>query len=155
MVKELLFQGHVNWDTAVPANIGYIASILWNQNNCAAEGGPMTTAYEIEAGSDLCEMIGLDRDQSMGHLVAGGSIANIEAIWVARNLKYYPLGLQEALLKDEKLRGAREYEVRYFVPVIWKRKTRINSGRQICIFFYVVKVLNHMTKPCFFYSYYN
>lgn len=105
------YKGHVNWDTAVPANIGYIASILWNQNNCAAEGGPMTTAYEIEAGSDLCEMIGLDRDQSMGHLVAEGSIANIEAIWVARNLKYYPLGLQEALLKDEKLRGAREYEL--------------------------------------------
>ena len=146
MVNELLFQGHVNWDTAVPANIGYIASILWNQNNCAAEGGPMTTAYEIEAGSDLCEMIGLDRDQSMGHLVAGGSIANIEAIWVARNLKYYPLGLQEALLKDEQLREAREYEVSYFVPVIWKRKTRIDSGRKICIFFYAV---NHMTKPCF------
>lgn len=90
----------------------------------------MTTAYEIEAGSDLCEMIGLDRDESMGHLVAGGSIANIEAIWVARNLKYYPLGLQEALLKDEKLRGAREYEVSYFMPVIWMRKTRSNSGRQ-------------------------
>ena len=47
----------------------------------------------------------------MGHLVAGGSIANIEAIWVARNLKYYPLGLQEALLKEEQLRGARGYEV--------------------------------------------
>lgn len=130
MVNELPFQGHVNWDTAVPANIGYIASILWNQNNCAAEGGPMTTAYEIEAGSDLCEMIGLDRD----HLVAGGSITNIEAIWVARNLKYYPLGLQEALLKDEKLRRAREYEVSYFMPVIWMRKTRSNSGRQISYF---------------------
>lgn len=134
MVNELPFQGHVNWDTAVPANIGYIASILWNQNNCAAEGGPMTTAYEIEAGSDLCEMIGLDRDQSMGHLVAGGSIANIEAIWVARNLKYYPLGLQEALLKDEKLKGACEYEVSYFMPVIWMRKTTSNSGRQILYF---------------------
>lgn len=56
-------------------------------------------------------MIGLNRDTSMGHLVAGGSIANIEAIWVARNLKYYPLGLQEALLKEEQLRGARGYEV--------------------------------------------
>ena len=70
----------------------------------------------------------------MGHLVAGGSIANIEAIWVARNLKYYPLGLQEALLKDEKLRGAREYEVSYFMPVIWMRKTRSSSGRQILYF---------------------
>lgn len=26
MVNELPFQGHVYWDTAVPANIGYIAS---------------------------------------------------------------------------------------------------------------------------------
>lgn len=94
----------------------------------------MTTAYEIEAGSDLCEMIGLDRDQSMGHLEAGDSIANIEAIWVARILKYCPLGLQEALLKDEKLRGAREYEVSFFMPVIWMRKTRSNSGRQISYF---------------------
>lgn len=141
MVNELLFQGHVNWDTAVPANIGYIASILWNQNNCAAEGGPMTTAYEIEAGSDLCEMIGLNRDQSMGHLVAGGSIANIEAIWVARNLKYYPVGLQEALLKDEKLRGAREYEVSYFMPVIWKRKTESTQGARFVFSFTWLKFL--------------
>ena len=106
-----IFQGHVNWDTAVPANLGYIASILWNQNNCAAEGSPVTTTYEIEAGGDLCEMIGLKRDDSMGHLVAGGTVANIEAMWVARNLKYYPLGLQEALLNDGQLSKASGYQV--------------------------------------------
>ena len=103
----------MNWDTAVPANLGYIASILWNQNNCAGEGGPTTTMYEVEAGSDLCEMIGMDKNECMGHLVTGGSLANIEAVWVARNLKYYPLGLQEALFKDEQLTGARGYEVKY------------------------------------------
>ncbi len=105
------YQGHVNWDTAVPANLGYIASILWNQNNCAGEGGPVTTGYEVEAGSDLCEMVGLNRKDSMGHLVTGGSVANIEAIWVARNLKYYPLGLQEALLNDDRLAKASGYQV--------------------------------------------
>ena len=103
----------MNWDTAVPANLGYIASILWNQNNCANEASPMTTNYELEAGTDLCEMIGLDKDQSMGHLVAGGSVANIEAMWVARNLKYYPLGLKEALLTEDKLSKARGYKVKY------------------------------------------
>ena len=72
----------------------------------------MTTNYEIEAGKDLCEMMGLDREQSMGHIVAGGSIANIEAIWVARNLKYYPLGLQDALRKDSELQAARGYKAR-------------------------------------------
>ena len=102
----------MNWDTAMPANLGYIASILWNQNNCAGEGGPVTTTYEVEACDDLCEMIGLDRNTSMGHLVTGGSVANIEAIWVARNLKYYPLGLQEALMKEDQLTGARGYEVK-------------------------------------------
>lgn len=99
------------WDTNVPANLGYIASILWHQNNCIQEASPVTTMYELEAGSDLCEMLGLDRNESMGHLVTGGSVANIEAMWVARNLKFYPLGLQEALKKEEKLKGAREYEV--------------------------------------------
>ena len=109
--SAFISQGHVNWDTAVPANLGYIASILWNQNNCAAEGSPVTTTYEIEAGEDLCEMIGLNRKESMGHLVAGGTVANIEAIWVARNLKYYPLGLQEALLNDDQLSKASGYQV--------------------------------------------
>ena len=104
-------QGHVNWDTVVPANLGYIASILWNQNNCAAEGSPVTTTYEIEAGGDLCEMIGLKKEDSMGHLVAGGTVANIEAVWVARNLKYYPLVLQEALLNDDQLSKASGYQV--------------------------------------------
>jgi len=56
-------------------------------------------------------MIGLKREDSMGHLVAGGTVANIEAIWVARNLKYYPLGLQEALLKDDQLSKASGYQV--------------------------------------------
>lgn len=56
-------------------------------------------------------MIGLDKEESMGHLVAGGSVANIEAIWVARNLKYYPLGLKEALLEEEQLSGASGYEI--------------------------------------------
>ncbi|CAH3028791.1 unnamed protein product, partial [Porites evermanni] len=105
------YKGHVIWDTNVPANLGYIASILWHQNNCIQEASPVTTMYELEAGSDLCEMLGLDRNESMGHLVTGGSVANIEAMWVARNLKFYPLGLQEALIKKDKLKGAREYEI--------------------------------------------
>lgn len=31
---------------------------------------------------------------------------------MARNLKYYPLGLQEALLKEEQLKDALGYEVK-------------------------------------------
>lgn len=41
-------QGHMNWDTSMPANIGYIAGMLYNQNNVASEGGPITTLMELE-----------------------------------------------------------------------------------------------------------
>ena len=39
----------------------------------------------------------------MGHLTAGGSVANTEAVWARRNVKYFSLGLQEALSKEDRL----------------------------------------------------
>ena len=92
--------------------------MLYNQNNCAAEGGPLTTKYEVEVGTGLCEMVGYDGDQSMGHLLSGGSMANVEGIWVARNLKFFALGLQEAVKNEPKLEAARSYTV--FVPELNK-----------------------------------
>ena len=93
------------------ANLGYMTAMLFNQNNCAAEASTVTTKFEVEVGKDLCIMMGYDGDKAMGHLTAGGSVANIEAIWAGRNVKYFPLGLQEALLKEEKLAAARGYKV--------------------------------------------
>ena len=109
-------KGHVQWETAMPANLGYMSAMLYNQNNCASESSPVTSKYEMEVGKDLCVMVGYDRDRCMGHLTAGGSVANIEAIWAGRNVKYFPLGLQEALLKDKRLSGAKSYKVRF--PVL-------------------------------------
>ena len=96
----------------MPANLGYISAMLFNQNNCAAEASTVTTKFEVEVGKDLCVMMGYETD-CMGHLTAGGSVANIEAIWAGRNVKYFPLGLQEALLKEERLADARGYKVSY------------------------------------------
>lgn len=95
----------------MPANLGYMSAMLFNQNNCAAEASTVTTKFEVEVGNDLCVMMGYDRDRAMGHLTAGGTVANIEAIWAERNVKYFPLGLQEALLKEERLAAARGYKV--------------------------------------------
>ena len=103
----------MNWDTLMPANLGYMMAMLYNQNNCAAEGGPVTTQYELEVGNGLCKMLGYG-PQSTGHLVTGGSIANIEAIWTARNLKYFALGLQEAVQKERQLEAAKGYKV--YIP---------------------------------------
>lgn len=99
----------------MPANLGYISAMLFNQNNCASEVSPVTSRIEMEVGRDLCVMMGYDREKCLGHLTAGGSVANIEAIWAGRNVKYFPLGLQEALLKEERLSEARGYKVRRVV----------------------------------------
>lgn len=106
-------QGHVLWDTAMPANLGYISAMSFNQNNCASEVSTVTSKFEIEVGKDLCVMLGYDRDKCMGHLTAGGTVANIEAIWAGRNIKYFPLGLQEALQKDDRLLEARGYKASF------------------------------------------
>lgn len=46
------------WDINLPSIIRYFASMLYNQNNVAAEASPVTTVLEIEVGNDLCSMLG-------------------------------------------------------------------------------------------------
>ena len=95
----------------MPAHLGYICALLYNQNNCAAEASTVTTSFELEVGTDLCVMMGYDRDKSMGHLVTGGSVANIEGLWAARNVKFFPLALTVDR-KEKKLAAAKHYKVR-------------------------------------------
>lgn len=42
----------------MPGLVGPVAGLLKNQNNVAAEASPVTTRLEIEAGNDLCPMLG-------------------------------------------------------------------------------------------------
>ncbi len=64
---------------------GYLAAMLVNPNNHALDGGPVTSEMEKEAVADLAAMLGL-AEPSLGHLTASGTIANLEALWVAREL---------------------------------------------------------------------
>ena len=57
-------------------------------------------------------MMGFKRDKCKRQLTSGGTIGNIDAIWAARNVKYFPLGLQEAFLHEERLADTRGYKVR-------------------------------------------
>lgn len=102
------YQAHMDWDTVMPANVGYFTALLYNQNNVATEGGPATCRLEKEVGEDLCGLLGFEKDSSWGHITADGSIANLESMWVARNLKFYPFAIQKALQANEKLTKARE-----------------------------------------------
>src|ERR687896_381383 len=62
----------------------YATAMLLNPNNHALDGGPATAEMEKEAVAQLAGMFGLPRH--LGHLTASGTIANLEALWVAREL---------------------------------------------------------------------
>lgn len=89
--------GHMTSDATMASVIGYFATMLYNPNNVGAEGSPVTTKLELEVAAQLAAMIGYDPARQWGHLTSGGTIANIEALWVARELKYLPLALRGAI----------------------------------------------------------
>ncbi|KAI2840427.1 hypothetical protein CBS147343_10489 [Aspergillus niger] len=100
------YEGHMCTDLTMPSLLGYFMAMLYNPNNVALEASPFTTYAEIKAGEQLCEMFGYNIDpnispQGWGHITADGTIANLESIWVARNLKYYPLSLYLAIKKGK------------------------------------------------------
>ena len=63
---------------------GYLTAMLINPNNHALDGGPATAQMEKEAVARLAAMFGLD--QHLGHLTTSGTMANLEALYVAREL---------------------------------------------------------------------
>jgi glutamate/tyrosine decarboxylase-like PLP-dependent enzyme len=66
------------------AIVGYLTAMLVNPNNHALDGGPATAAMEKEVVSELATMFGFGRH--LGHLTTSGTIANLEALFVAREL---------------------------------------------------------------------
>ncbi|MDE3134627.1 MAG: aminotransferase class V-fold PLP-dependent enzyme [Acidobacteriota bacterium] len=67
------------------AAAGYLAAMLINPNNHALDGGPGTSALEGEVVAALAAMFGFTAP-FLGHLTSSGTIANLEALWVAREL---------------------------------------------------------------------
>ena len=55
-----------------------------NPNNHALDGGRASSAMEKEAVAQIAEMFGWR--EHLGHLCGGGTMANFEALWVAREL---------------------------------------------------------------------
>src|SRR5436305_10734590 len=58
---------------------------MWiNPNNHALDGGRATSAMEKEAVAEIASMVGWNK--FLGHLCGGGTMANLEALWVAGQL---------------------------------------------------------------------
>lgn len=61
----------------------YAMAMSINPNNHALDGGPPSSEMEKEVIADLAGFFGYGED-FLGHLTASGTIANLEALWVAR-----------------------------------------------------------------------
>lgn len=115
--------GHMLSDITMPATIGYVAGMLYNSNNVTPEAAPVTVEWEVEACNSILEMLGfkasptppskedgvaewkiyqrkLREEFGWAHITSGGTVANIEALWVARIIKYYPLAIRDVAIKE-------------------------------------------------------
>jgi glutamate/tyrosine decarboxylase-like PLP-dependent enzyme len=88
------YAGHMSSDLTMASLVGYFATMLYNPNNVAAEASPVTTRMELEVSAQLARMIGYPAETQWGHLTSGGTVANFEALWVARNVKYVPVAIR-------------------------------------------------------------
>jgi tyrosine decarboxylase / aspartate 1-decarboxylase len=65
------------------ARAAYALAMAINPNNHARDGGRASSAMEIEAVSTLAAMFGWAAPGFLGHLTSSGTIANLEALWIA------------------------------------------------------------------------
>ena len=67
------------------ARLAYMLSLYINPNNHALDGGRASSRMEKEAVAQIAGMFGWDT--FLGHLTGGGTMANLEALWVAGQLQ--------------------------------------------------------------------
>ncbi len=99
--------GHMNSETLMPSILAYSYAMLWNGNNVAYESSPATSQMEEEVGQDFAKFNGLEN--GWGHISADGSLANMEGLWYARNMKSLPLAMKE--VKPELVADKSDWEL--------------------------------------------
>jgi tyrosine decarboxylase / aspartate 1-decarboxylase len=79
-----LYAGQMLKPPHAAARLAYSLAMYVNPNNHALDGGRATSALEKEAVSEIAAMFGWK--EFLGHLCGGGTMANLEALWVAGQL---------------------------------------------------------------------
>ncbi|MEP0984095.1 aminotransferase class I/II-fold pyridoxal phosphate-dependent enzyme [Ekhidna sp.] len=79
-----LFAGQMLKPPHPIAKAAYMMSMWINPNNHAMDGSKASSPMEKEVVTDLAKMFGWS--QHLGHLTGGGTMANLEALWVAGNI---------------------------------------------------------------------
>lgn len=111
---------HMLSDTSLPSMIGYFMGMLYNPNNVTPEAATVTVDWEIKACNQILKMLGYNpppsppasnesmenyfrkvrREFGWAHITSGGTIANIEALWIARVIKYFPLSVRDVAIQE-------------------------------------------------------
>jgi tyrosine decarboxylase / aspartate 1-decarboxylase len=84
-----LYAGQMLKPPHAMARLAYMLAMWINPNNHALDGGRASSGLEREAVAEIAGMFGYG--EHLGHLSASGTIANLEALWVARHAQ--PAGL--------------------------------------------------------------
>jgi len=66
------------------ARVAYMLSLWINPNNHALDGGLASSNFEKEAVAEIAKLFGWD--SFLGHLTSGGTMANMEALWISGKL---------------------------------------------------------------------
>ena len=93
------YMGHMLSEQTLPAVMGYFATMLYNPNNVTEEAAPVTVEKELDFGKRVCQMLGYSAS-GWAHLCSGGSAANLEALWAARQSQFFPLVLRDVCRKN-------------------------------------------------------
>ena len=101
------YWGHMNSETLMPSLLAYNFAMLWNGNNVAYESSPATSQMEEEVGMEFAKL--MSYKDGWGHIVADGSLANLEGLWYARNIKSLPLAMKE--VTPELVAGKSDWEL--------------------------------------------
>ncbi len=79
-----LYAGQMLKPPHAVARLAYALALWLNPNNHALDGGRASSEMEKEAVAELAGMVGWRTH--LGHLASGGTMANLEALWVAERL---------------------------------------------------------------------
>jgi glutamate/tyrosine decarboxylase-like PLP-dependent enzyme len=96
------YLGHMVSDLLLPGLIAQLVTTLYNPNNVVEDAAPVTVQLELEVGRQLATMLGFSIDPAkvpcaLGHLTSGGTIANDQALFLARAVRLLPLAMRDAL----------------------------------------------------------
>ncbi len=83
---DKFYLGHMLTEASIPAMLAYILAIRSGSNTVAREVSEVESALEPEAIGWLAELVGFDKKSASGTFTSGGSLANLTALWVAREL---------------------------------------------------------------------